>query len=326
MTAGLARLALVAAVLALAWWVRDGFGDVAGALDTAGLSGVLIISLYHVLPMTLCGMSWYALQTDSSERRGIWVFTMGRWIKDGVGELAGFLPLSGEVAAIRHLTCFGFRPAMSGAMVVVDVTAEAIAQFFFSILGVGMWLWRYPDSEITRWGLIALGISIPVLFALVAVQRSWFVHFLESLPSKLMPQTWEAPEQETGVLASIHELYEKKSRVVASVIWHTLAWVAGGLEAWIALYLLGHPLSVADILAMESIIFAIRSIAFVVPAAIGLQEGGYMIVGAILGLSTEVALALSLLKRGRELLLGIGALLAWHFVEGGAAKRRQAES
>jgi putative membrane protein len=306
------RLGLVAAVLALAWYVRGGFGDVGGALDTAGWTGVAVLTAYHMIPMSLCGLAWATLQPHS---RG-WVFIMGRWIRDGVGELAGFLPLSGEVAGVRMLTLFGFRPAAAGATVVVDVTAEAIAQFFFTLLGVILWMVHHPDSEIARWGLVALGVSVPVLLAMVMLQRSKAMRFLETLPARIMPATWVAPEAEAGLHAAIAALYGNRKRVLRSVVLHLAAWLTGAAEAWVALILLGHPLDLTDVLALESIIFAIRSIAFVVPAAIGLQEGGYMMVGALLGLSPEVALAVSLLKRGRELILGLPALLAWHFVEG----------
>ncbi|CCG40741.1 lysylphosphatidylglycerol synthase domain-containing protein [Magnetospirillum molischianum] len=321
MNAGILRLCLIAVVLGIAWWLRDGFGDVGGALDRAGWSGVAIITAYHLLPMMLCGLSWATLQPQEPLRPA-WVFVMGRWIRDGVGELAGFLPLSGEMAGIRHLTRFGIRPAVAGATVVADITAEAIAQFLFSLVGVGMWAWLYPESEVTRWGVIALVVSVPVLIAFVIVQRSWFMHFLESLPSRLMPKSWDAPDVEQGIVASINDIYRRRSRMVRSVAWHLAAWIAGAAEAWVALYLLGYPLDFAQVLAMESIIFAIRSIAFVVPGAIGIQEGGYMLLGTMLGLPTEVALALSLLKRGRELILGLSALLAWHFIEGATARRR----
>ena len=321
MKAALARLGLIAVVIAVAWWLRDGFGDVGGALDKAGLTGVVIVAAYHLLPMGLCGVAWSVLQTEV--RRPLWVFVMGRWIRDGVGELAGFLPLSGEVAAIRHLTRFGYRPAVAGATVVVDLTAETIAQFFFSLLGVGMWAWLHPDSEITRWGLIALAVSVPVLVAMVVVQRSWFVHFIEELPSKLMPKTWGAPDLDQGVLASIHDIYDRRRRVVLSTTWHFVAWIAGAAEAWLGLYLLGYPMNFAEVLALESVIFAVRSMAFVIPGAIGVQEGSYMLIGAALGLPPEVGLALSLLKRGRELILGLSALVAWHFVEGATTKDKE---
>jgi len=70
------------------------------------------------------------------------------------------------------------------------------------------------------------------------------------------------------------------------------------------------------ILAIESLLYAVRSVAFLVPNALGIQEGAYVLLGAAFGLPPEMALALSLLKRARDLVLGIPALLLWQFVEG----------
>lgn len=307
----LIRLGVIAVILAVAWWLRDGFGDVRGALDSVGWWGVVIMAACHLPPMALCGVAWSTLQSELPFHR----FVVARWIKDGVGELAGFLPLSGEMAAIRMMTRHGFRMADASAIVVVDVTAEAIAQFFFSLVGVAMWLRLYPDSQVTHWALIAVAVSIPGLAAFVALQRSVVVRFLETLPSRLMPHAWDAPDADAGVHAAIQAVYADKARFARSVAWHVLAWGAGGLEAYVALRLLGHPMGVGEVLALESIIYAIRSVAFVVPGAIGLQEGGYMLVGAALGLPTELTLAVSILKRGRELLMGVPSLIAWHFVE-----------
>ncbi len=46
-----------------------------------------------------------------------------------------------------------------------------------------------------------------------------------------------------------------------------------------------------------------------------LEPDGYAMIGALFGLSPEMALALSLAKRGRDLMLGIPALLAWQALE-----------
>lgn len=318
MKGNLARLGVIVLIIAVAWVMRDGFGDVGGALETAGWSGVALMAATHALPVALCGIAWGLLQDDVPTLK----FSVARWIKDGVGELAGILPLSAEMAAIRLMTRYGFRVAESTAIVMVDVTAEAIAQFFFSILGVALWLHLYPEAEVTRWALIALGVSIPGLAIFVALQRSVVMRFLETLPAKIMPHAWDAPDADAGVHAAVLTLYADHRRFARSVIWHILAWAAGAIEAWVALWLLGTPMGLAEVLALESIIYAIRSVAFVVPGAIGLQEGGYMLVGAVLGLPTEIALAVSLLKRGRELLMGLPALFAWHYIEHSTAKQK----
>ncbi len=67
---------------------------------------------------------------------------------------------------------------------------------------------------------------------------------------------------------------------------------------------------------LESLILAVRASAFFVPGALGVQEGAFVLLGAVIGLSPEVALALSLIKRFRELVIGVPALLVWQFAEG----------
>lgn len=70
---------------------------------------------------------------------------------------------------------------------------------------------------------------------------------------------------------------------------------------------MGVSLDIAAVLALESLLSAIRSVAFIVPNSIGVQEGAYVMLGTTLGLSPDFALALSLLKRGRDLVVGIPA-------------------
>jgi hypothetical protein len=65
----------------------------------------------------------------------------------------------------------------------------------------------------------------------------------------------------------------------------------------------------------------LRSIAAPVPAAIGVQEWGYAMLAPLFGLPAEMGLAVSLLKRAREIVLGVPALLYWQSIEGRAAMR-----
>ena len=60
---------------------------------------------------------------------------------------------------------------------------------------------------------------------------------------------------------------------------------------------------------------SIRSIAAFVPAAVGVQEAGYAMLAPLFGLTPEMGLAVSLLKRAREITLGVPALIYWQSVE-----------
>jgi len=118
-----------------------------------------------------------------------------------------------------------------------------------------------------------------------------------------------------GVHKSIQEIYTHPVRVGSSILLHLAAWLLGTAEAWIALELMGHPLPVTSVIALEAMVFAVRTVAFFIPSAAGVQEGGYVAIGALLGLPGEIALALSLLKRAREVITSIPPVLAWQMNE-----------
>jgi len=75
-------------------------------------------------------------------------------------------------------------------------------------------------------------------------------------------------------------------------------------------------------LMLESLGQAIRGFAFAIPGALGVQEGGYVLLGSLLGIPAPVALALSLTKRARDFALGIPGLIYWQIAEGRWLRRR----
>jgi hypothetical protein len=127
------------------------------------------------------------------------------------------------------------------------------------------------------------------------------------------------------LLAELHDIYRRRARVWVSFVLHLVCWIASALEAWIALRLAGAALGFPVVLVIEGLLYAARSAAFAVPNAVGVQEGAYVLLGAGLGLTPEMGLALSLLKRWRDLAIGLPPLATWQFLEGGrlwASRRR----
>jgi uncharacterized membrane protein YbhN (UPF0104 family) len=104
---------------------------------------------------------------------------------------------------------------------------------------------------------------------------------------------------------------------------HLACWIASATEAWLVLRLAGEPLPFSAVLVLESMLYAVRTSAFVVPNAVGVQEGAYILLGATFGLSPEMALALSLLKRARDLAIGLPTIGVWQALEGGRLWRRR---
>ena len=104
--------------------------------------------------------------------------------------------------------------------------------------------------------------------------------------------------------------------MLASSILQFAALISGTFEIWFALRLFDHPVGWGTALVLESMTQAVRHLAFVVPAGIGVQEAGLVLFGHALGISSELALAVSMAKRMREVLCGLPALASWQWLEG----------
>jgi uncharacterized membrane protein YbhN (UPF0104 family) len=117
-----------------------------------------------------------------------------------------------------------------------------------------------------------------------------------------------------GLDRTLRELF-RSSRVANGTTIHLVAWITSAVEVWLALYFMGHRIDFVRALVMESLGQLIRCLGFVVPGGLGVQEGGYLAIGAVLGVPPEAALAVSLVKRICQVVLGLPGLLSWQIAE-----------
>lgn len=298
-----------------------GVGHVVDAISAAGMLGLIVVTLAHLPSMIICGLAWRCLLRKPPRRASL-LFVKARWIRDAASSLIPVLPVSGELAAVRLLALHGVRPGRAGATVVVDVTSELISQFLFTLMGLCLLIMQKPGNETVYWASIGVGVSVPVLIAFVLLQNSRVFMWLEHMSEKLA-QSWNW-QGLRGLHRSILVTYGRRRRLYAAIVLHLVAWLAGAAEGWVGLHFLGHPLGIGEIFAIESLVYALRSVAFFIPSAVGVQEGAYVLLGSIYGVPPEIALALSLLKRGREVILGIPGLFVWQWMESGRLWRRKA--
>lgn len=298
MLARLAAAAVLLAAVGLALWPAA--GEVAAALARAGWPAVAAMTALHLLPVSLCGLAWAWVMPGP----GVMHFVQLRWIRDGFNELLALLPLAGEAAALRLLARKGVAPGLAGAGMVVDLTAEVVAQAIFSLIGLALWA-RWPGAEpVVRWGVAGAVAALATVAAFVAAQHGGGLRLVDMLAVRFLPAG-------LGLHAQVLALYRRRRKVAVALSLHLAAWAAACAEAWAALALLGHPLPLAQVVMLESAVFALRSAAFAVPGALGVQEGAYGLLAPLLGVPPAVAVTLSLLKRGREIALGLPAILAW---------------
>jgi uncharacterized membrane protein YbhN (UPF0104 family) len=107
----------------------------------------------------------------------------------------------------------------------------------------------------------------------------------------------------------------RPERLVRGAALHLAGWFATGVGTWIALHLLGASVDMLHVLALEALLDALVAAAFVVPGAAGVQEAGYVGIGALFGVPADLALSVSLLRRGKDLVWGLPILAAWQWRE-----------
>jgi putative membrane protein len=307
---GLAGLALATGLLAY-----QGFGVVFAALASAGI-GLLWASLFHIAPMIINAHAWRVLLAGG-RRPSLGYLTWVTWLRESVNGLLPVARIGGEVVAVRLVLRRGPRIAPVVASIVVDMTMGLASQFAYTMIGLAL-LIRYTGDFATA-GAIALGlvVGVPVVIAFILVQRYGLFGLLAKTFHNMFGSRFASLAGGAAALdRSVRIVYRRPVRLLLCVLWQFAAYVIAAGEIWIALYFLGHPVSLADAVLIDALIHAVSSAAFVVPAAVGVQEGGFMVIGGLLGLSPELALALALARRARDLILYVPGLLAWQVAEG----------
>jgi putative membrane protein len=272
--------------------------------------------LTYLFPVVLLAGAWLVLDPGAPPRT--WIsFYFARLVRDASGELLPFSSLGGFVFGARAAMLGGVEPAVAISTTVVDVTAEFIGQLGFSALGVALLFNSHKgaveDQELIQSSVLGLGAGVLAAGLFILVQR-WASAPIERAVARWAPS---ALAQTSAVTSQVHDLYRKPGRLIISSVLHLSAWVLGGVGVWLGLWLAGrHEYTLRTIMGVESLVYVVRTITFFVPMGFGAIEGGYVAVGALFGLSPEFALALSLIKRVRDIAIGLPALGVWQVMEG----------
>jgi uncharacterized protein (TIRG00374 family) len=120
-----------------------------------------------------------------------------------------------------------------------------------------------------------------------------------------------------AVYRNLAMIYAARGSLIASSVVHVAGWVVGVAEVWIVFDFMGHPVGIGEALVIESLMHAVRGAAFAVPGALGAQEGALVLLCAAFGIPPEEAIALSLVKRAADLVLGVPGLIGWQMLEWG---------
>jgi glycosyltransferase 2 family protein len=311
------RFVIVAALgvaLALYLMVHVGLGGVFAAAASAGWGGFAILCLWGLGLFVPLGAAWNALFPDSvfSELK---VLVWGRMVREAASDLLPFSHLGGIFLGTRAAIARGISQPLAIASTIVDVTAEMAAQIAYVALGIAFLSARAPHSSfaLSSQSFFVIGVMLIVVTgALFFALRRYGRWLSQKVVARCFPSAVTATAAVTTVLG---EIYRDAARLGLSFALHFLAWIASAIGSWIAFRLVGVHIDLASVIAIEGLVSVARSAAVIVPNALGVQEAAYAVLAPAFGVGAEFGIAVSLLKRARDIALGVPILLISHGTE-----------
>jgi putative membrane protein len=315
-------LGLAGAALFTILLIHQGASDVARALAAIG-GWLALIAAFHLLPMLLDGLTWWILFPLGERVRYRTIFWM-RWLGESVSNLLPVAQVGGDLVRARLAVLNGTRMSVSAATVLVDITVSVFTQTVFTLIGLGLLVLATGRTSLTGPALVGAPLAIAAVAGFYTVQRLGLFRLFTTIASRCAnnPQ-WRSLAGKGGEVDEVlHEIYAKRHVIFACCLAAMASWLIGSTEVWIGLCALGIPSSFEKGVILESVGQGVRSALFFIPGAIGVHEGGYVFVGGMLGIPGETAFALALIRRVRELALGVPGLIVWQLIEGGRAWRK----
>jgi glycosyltransferase 2 family protein len=307
-------LALVGVLISIALVAWFGLGEVATAIGRVGWAEFGLIVGWQLLLFAILGFAWHAIMPDHSGQ-ALWVAIWGRMVRDASANCLPFSQVGAFVFGARTMTLHGVEWHTATASTVVDVTAEFLAQIAFAGIGLAILLARAPKSGLAVPLEIGLGCAVIACFAFAWLQQGAATVFTRL--GRRIAGRWFADAQErVEVLqAELSMIYGHTGRLFVGFLVHLAGWIGTGAAGYIGYRVLGVPIDFDDALAIEALLSVATALAFLVPVNAGVQEAGYAGLGAIFGVPPQLSLGVSLIRRARDVAVGVPILVLWQVLE-----------
>jgi putative membrane protein len=305
--------------------VSQGLTAVFEALALAGW-GLLLVAALHLVPLALDAASIRVMFDSKAGGASMRDSLLARWVGESGNSFLPAGPIGGPVLMVRFLAKRGIAMPTAAAAITVSTTLQTLAQVIFALLGVallGAQASQVSEHVIRAPLLMASGVLVFCLAGFYVTQRrGLFAKLMRATTRFSGKRDWsQLMTHAEAIDLAIQDAYGRGGRVTASFLLSLLGWLIGTAEVYLILHLLTVPIGWGDALLLESLGQAIRAAGFAIPGSLGVQEGGYLLLAPLAGLRPETALALSLAKRAREVLLGVPGLLYMHLSERGWRRR-----
>jgi hypothetical protein len=206
----------------------------------------------------------------------------------------------------------GLAVAPISATIIAEIVLTLAAVYLLGGLATLILLESQSGDHTLVVVVLALSLPIPVVSLLLLRYGAVF----QRLQRFLRPLVGlSGADTAVSLDADLRTCLDRVGTLLLAGILQFVALLSASFEIWWALRLFEHPVSASASIMLEGLTQAVRHLAFIVPAGLGVQEAALVLFGHAMGIGPELALAVSAVKRAREVLCGLPPLLWWQLQE-----------
>jgi putative membrane protein len=306
---------LIGLVLLLGLFLWKGTMDSIYLLIDSGWSLLLLPVIWFpsLLPAT---EGWRRL-FGNHPPPGFYNAFIATWIGRAVNNLLPVASIGGEMIKARLLHQWGISGLDAIASVMVDKISQALALILWGMVGVGTLLMISTDTRLAYYASGGFAVLTVCVLTFAILQTKGFFGFMANLGGKFTNnQAWKEFSINAGEIDErIREIYRSKGKLFSAILLRTFSLAIQTGEVWLACYLLNFPIGLVEAIMLKSLTSTLTEIAFIIPNGYGIQEGAFILVGAIIGIPPDIALVLSLAIRIRDFIFDPAGLIALHHFE-----------
>jgi len=316
LSAGRLELGLVAAGAALlaTLILRVGPAAIAADIGLVGWGFLPILAAESPVVLFSAAGWWYAIE-PARRKLSLLRLSLFRCAAEGVNHLTPTATIGGEFVRARMATPYlGAKEAASS--VTLAKFTETAGQYVFVVVGLLLLFGEFESLRVYRPYLVMVLVpSVIGVFLLgLLLRRGLFSTGASVLGriSAIRRALENYGPHLSAIDSAIRESLERRPLDLAkSILLLGLSFATRAVEIWIILRLLGLPTSPAACVGIEVLSVLINSLFFFMPAKMGTQEGGKMLIFGLLGLPPEKGLVLGLVRRAREITWDLFGLLVY---------------
>ena len=304
---------------------QTNLGEVWSRLQEVGAWGITLVLLFYLLGTVAVSASWL-LTLPGTRATPRWLYRLWRaWMVGSFFEIVTPLAsLGGEpVKAIVLHRYYDTRYQDATTSLVLARMTDLVAPIIFITAGFALIL--HGELMPARYRILA-GVGLLLFFVGILgfflVQNRRAFSRLRAWLERGRQRKRLLGGRAITLLDALHEIEDQlvdyyasqRRRFALSTLAVLGEWMSGVFATYVAVNLLGYPITFVEALVIDSFVALVRSVFFFVPADLGTQEGAQVLICAGITGSPELGLALATIRRSRDLLiLALGALFGTEY-------------